>query len=127
MMNRASDVPSPWEPAEFFELVKADVGTGKPQALHGGAKVALTLEEWRAFWKKHGQENDRNSVTCEGMKVDFDAKSHELRITMPIEPATVGATGEGRKIPGPFAGLRKGENLFKVWEGLPILGKGELP
>lgn len=142
IINSASDKPSPWTPKEFFELVRGDVGMEGPVALHGGAKVALSLVEWRTFWSKHGQQNDRGSVTREGMKVSYDAKSQELKLMLSFDPSSVGSTNHekmdrdfegqlvpqnGRALTGPIQSLRKGANRFKVWNGLPLLAEGELP
>ena len=142
LINRASDVPSPWEKEEFFALVKSDVGGGAPQALDGGAKVALTLGEWRMFWKRHGQDNDLGSVVHEGMRVEFDEGSLVLTVEIQFEPGEVGSTDngklaqdyfgkplplDGKSKPGPFQSLKKGVNTFKVWDGLPLLERGALP
>ena len=35
LINSASDKPSPWDPAEFFEIVKKDISDGNPRPLHG--------------------------------------------------------------------------------------------
>ena len=141
-INRASDVPSPWKPEEFFEMMKKDVGKGQPAAIDGGGKVALTLSEWKAFWATHGQQNDRGSVMHQEMKVSYDAKTQELRIDLPFDPATVGSTPhkkvqsdflgkpvpqDGKAKPGPFQELQAGANTFNVWDGLPLLAEGELP
>ena len=41
LVNSASDKPSPWEPQEFLELVRRDVGSLEPEFLQSGGKVAL--------------------------------------------------------------------------------------
>ena len=142
IINSASDKPSPWKPEAFFALVRSDVGKEGPRALRGGAKVALTLNEWRKFWLTHGQKNDQNSITQKGMTVSYVAKSQELMLKLPFDPGTVGSTNHqgmdtdflgrpvpqnGRALPGPSQSLRKGVNKFKVWSGLPLLEEGELP
>lgn len=115
---------------------------GAPEALDGGAKAALTLDEWKAFWATHGQQNDGGSVMHPGMKVSYDAKSRELRIELPFDPATVRSTPhkkirtdflgkpvpeDGTARPGPFQSLAADANVFKAWDGLPLLAEGELP
>lgn len=140
-INLESDHPSPWEPEEFFELVAGEVGVEGPEALHGGAKVALTLPEWRAFWKNHGQDNDRHSSTKPGMVVSYSAETQELTIEVPFDPTELGSRvhpgvtrdyfgnilkGE-KALPGPFQELKKGKNVFRIWDGLPLLMEGELP
>ena len=142
LVNSASDKPSPWQPEEFFALVRKDVGSDGPEPIHGGAKVALSLDEWRKFWSTHGQQNDASSVTREGMKVDYDGQSLMLSVTLPFDPAAVGSISharldhdfqgnpvpqDGSALPGPLQSLREGSNTFKVWNGLALLSEGELP
>ena len=122
--------------------VRKDVGSGDPHALHGGAKVALTLDEWKAFWTTHKQQNDLHSVTRKGITVSYDQDTLELILNVPFELADIGSTNhekidndfggkqvvqDGTALPGPFQSPRKGENVFKVWDGLPLLEEGELP
>ena len=40
-------------------------------------KVALNLDEWRMFWERHGQRNDRHSVTRAGMAVTYHPDRRE--------------------------------------------------
>ena len=142
IINSASDRPSPWKPDQFFKLVKGEVGSDGPIALSGGGKVALTLDEWRRFWKKHGLENDAHSVTKKGIKVFYRQESLELKITMPFDPERIGSTNHSwmdmdfmgqavpqdqSAVPGPVQGMKEGVNTFKVWKGLPLLAEGELP
>ena len=142
IINSASDRPSPWSPGEFFQLVKGEVGGDGPLAIAGGGKVALTLEEWRRFWRRHGLDNDMHSVTREGIKVSYRQQSLELKIIMPFDPSKIGSTNhrwmdtdfmgqavrqDETAVPGPIQRLKQGVNIFKVWRGLPLLEKGELP
>ena len=142
IINSASDRPSPWKADQFFKLVRGEIGSDGPIALSGGGKVALTLNEWRLFWKKHGLDNDGHSVTRKGVKVSYDQASLELKITMPFEPATLGSTvhrlmdrdfmgtlipSDGTAVVGPLQELKKGDNHFILWRGLPLLAEGELP
>ncbi|MCH2060662.1 MAG: right-handed parallel beta-helix repeat-containing protein, partial [Verrucomicrobiales bacterium] len=142
IINSASDRPSPWKPDQFFKLVKGEVGSDGPLAISGGGKVALTLAEWRRFWKKHGLDNDVHSVTRKGIKVSYQQDSLELKISMPFDPSMLGSTThrlmdrdlmgvpvprDGSAVVGPVQLLKKGANSFKVWRGLPLLAEGELP
>ena len=142
LINSASDKPSPWKPEEFFALIQSEVGEDDLQPLHGGSKVALTLDEWRKFWAFHGLQNDGGSIVRKGMKVSYDPVSFELRVMLPFDPATVGSTGhpkiahdfagrpvpqDGNAVPGPFQSMSRGANRFKVWNGLPLLAEGMLP
>ena len=74
LINSASDKPSPWKPEEFFALIQSEVGEDDLQPLHGGSKVALTLDEWRKFWAFHGLQNDGGSIVRKGMKVSYDPR-----------------------------------------------------
>ncbi|MDA0813215.1 MAG: right-handed parallel beta-helix repeat-containing protein [Verrucomicrobia bacterium] len=142
VINRASDEPSPWEPAAFFEMVQRDLPSRAPAAVPGGGKVALTLSEWRAFWAKHGQQNDTKSITREGIVVSYDPSTLELQLTVPFDLGTMGSTPhprmdrdfdgktvpqDGTALPGPFQSLQSGSNTYKIWHGLPLLDEGELP
>ena len=142
IINSASDKPSPWEPKQFYEMVKKEVSKGNPRSLHGGSKVAMTLNEWQSFWDHHGLKNDRNSVTKKGMEVSYDQTKLEIKVTLTFDPTNIGSTEyekirtdfegtpipkDGNAMPGPFQSLRAGKNIFKVWDGLPLLEKGELP
>ena len=142
IINSASDKPSPWEPKQFYEMVKKEVSDGNPTSLHGGSKVAMTLNEWQSFWDHHGLKNDHNSVTKKGMEVSYDQTKLEIKVTLTFDPTNIGSTEyekirtdfegtpipkDGNAIPGPFQSLRAGKNIFKVWDGLPLLKKGELP
>lgn len=144
IINRYADRPSPWEPAEFMALMRSDLGSqAAGLTLTDDDKgVALTLPQWRAFWRAHGLDNDRHSVTKTGMSVLYDAVACEICITMPFDPGTVGATNHdwvdndffsqpipqnGTAMPGPIQALKLGFNTFRVWDGLPLLALGELP
>ncbi|MEM7313071.1 MAG: right-handed parallel beta-helix repeat-containing protein, partial [Planctomycetota bacterium] len=72
-INSYSDRPSPWSAKEFAELIQEEVGSEKATAA-SGARVAMDLDGWRKFWKHHGQENDTQSLTCEGMQVSYDPR-----------------------------------------------------
>ena len=123
-------------------MVKGEIGSDGPLAVSGGAKVALTLAEWRRFWKKHGLDNDAHSVARKGIKVSYQQETLQLKITIPLDPSMIGSTNhhgvdidfmghpvpqDRTAVPGPIQGLRKGANVFEVWRGLPLLAEGELP
>ncbi len=142
IINNASDKPSPWSPKEFYEMVRKEVDKGNPTPLHGGSKVGMTLNEWQTFWAHHGLKNDQNSVTKKGMVVSYDQTKLKLTIRLTFDPSDIGSIKyekikmdyegnlipkDGSAIPGPFQNLRKGNNIFNIWDGLPLLKKGELP
>ena len=142
IINSYSDRPSPWKPDEFFELVKNDVGTENPIALNGGSKVGLTISEWQKFWLKHGQKNDTESIMTKGITISYNESDQTLKINIPSNIKFNGSTNydkistdyaekpvpqNGTAIPGPFQSLTTGENIFKIWHGLPLISQGELP
>jgi hypothetical protein len=144
VINSACDTPSPWSPTEFLKLIHRDLGASSPgvQAMNGEAKALLTLEEWQSFWQKHGLANDQHSVLHAGMSVSYDPESHEVTMAIPFDPSRLGSTDHefmdndfwgdtvpqnGRALPGPFQNLEQGENVFCVWNGLPVIEAGELP
>ncbi len=142
LINAYSDRPTPWKGEDFFKMVKKEIGFGNPQSLNGGIKVALTMKEWRQFWQKHQLKNDANSVLKKGIKVSYDQRQLTLIVDLPFEPSGVGSQpykildfdyysqpipSNGSATPGPFQKLKKGRNVFRVWDGLPLLAEGELP
>jgi hypothetical protein len=144
IINRAADKPSPWEAEEFLALVCADLDQHAPGSVLTADKkgVALTLPQWRRFWKRHGLGNDLNSITQKGMSVSYNGLACEVTILIPFDPMSVDSTNHswidrdffcsripqnGRALPGPFQNLKQGVNTFRVWDGLPLLTVGELP
>ncbi|MDN5213618.1 right-handed parallel beta-helix repeat-containing protein [Fulvivirgaceae bacterium BMA12] len=141
--SATQDVP-PWTEEEFLALIKKETGSKDLTLARPGfsGRVPLTLEEWKTFWKFHDVELDANSLLKKGSSVQYSPDSHELVINIPYDPEEVGSKNHefvdvdyfnneiaqnGKALPGPFQGLKKGTNKFKIWEGLPILDKGELP
>jgi len=74
--------------------------------------------------------------------VHYDAENQRLTVEVNYEPlpgASRDAKGldadfMGNPLPsaeqrkaGPFQDLQAGENVFDVWDGLPLLAPGELP
>ena len=142
LINSYSDKPSPWKPDEFFKLVKDDIGIGKPTPINGGSKVAMTIKEWQRFWLKHGQQNDTKSILTKGMSVNYNESKNELVVNMPSGITFPGSTNyekiksdyqdqvvpqNGTAVPGPFQSLKAGKNVFKIWKGLPLISRGQLP
>ena len=125
--------------------MRKDVGLGNPLLLTKGQrvpKVALTLEEWRSFWKTHGESNDGGSTEADGMTARFDPETFLLTLSLPIDLASLGTTRhetitadyfgvpfpeDKQPIPGPIQRLTSGTNTLKVWHGLPPLARGALP
>lgn len=144
MINKASNNPSPWSAREFMELVKKDINVKEIEYAKGGldGRIPLTFEQWKAFWKAHALDNDNYSVLKEGSSVEYSRESHKLVVDIPYDPKEIGSKNhegidfdyfgneiaqDGKALPGPFQMVRKGKNRFKIWNGLPILEKGELP
>ena len=76
------------------------------------------------------------------MVVSYDQTKLNLKIRLTFDPAGIGSIEykkikkdfagnpipkDGNAIPGPFQTLRTGNNIFNIWDGLPLLDKGELP
>ena len=144
MINKASNKPSPWSDTEFMALVKKEIKAKKLKYAKGElqGRIPLTFEQWRTFWKAHDLENDIHSVLKEGSSVEYSRAIHELVLDIPYDPKAIGSQNhqridfdylgkniaqDGKALPGPFQILKKGKNKFKIWNGLPILEKGELP
>ncbi len=144
MINKASNKPSPWSDTEFMALVKKEIKAKKLNyakgELHG--RIPLTFEQWRTFWRAHDLANDTHSVLKEGSSAEYSSATHELELDIPYDPKAIGSKNhelidfdylgkdiaqDGKALPGPFQMLKKGKNKFKIWDGLPILEKGELP
>ena len=143
-INRSSDAPSPWTNQEFYDLIKNELGDHflNLEGFKDKNRVALTLDQWRYFWKLHKCSNDENSTLKEGSKVAYNPETHELKLFIAFKPKLCGTQnhkfvdmdfyGENipqnnMAIPGPFQSLHKGENVFLVWQGLKVLEEGELP
>lgn len=146
VVNPKSDKPTPWSAEEFKNLVLGDLKL-KPEQVEWESNepnARLTLEHWRQFWSKHGEENDQSSKLDPKSFADLDRSTQEIEISVNIEPGKIGSKvidgidadllgaelprdGSRAAIPGPFQNLVKGRNRVKVWKGLPILAEGQLP
>ncbi|MFG0290877.1 MAG: right-handed parallel beta-helix repeat-containing protein, partial [Rhodopirellula sp. JB044] len=149
LVNASADKPSPWTADEFFALVNKNLGetaTGidsiRPRKKEKTSKARLTFDQWKAFWATHDQRNDVNSILQTGIEVTYTPETQHLRIEMPFDPASVGATVRENithdffkeplstkhvRKPGPFQKIKRGVNEYKIWDGLPILNPGQLP
>ena len=102
----------------------------------------MTISDWRNFWSKHGQENDTNSIMTKGITVSYNETNQTLTINLPEGIQFRGSTNynkistdyEGNRVPqngkanpGPFQSLKPGKNAFKIWNGLPLVARGQLP
>ena len=105
-------------------------------------RAALTSLEWRLFWRRHESINGRNSAFDPQSQGRYEPDTHLLTIDLAAKPAfhstinhsTVqrdfyGSTRDtdGVRVRGPFQQLKRGRNRFDIWDGLPILIKGQLP
>lgn len=65
-----------------------------------------------------------------------------MTLVVPFDPRRVGSANhkwldrdflgaavpqDNRAMPGPFQNLKKGTNIVRVWDGLPLLENGQLP
>lgn len=143
-INSATQDQPPWTNEEFLALIKKETGSEDLELAKIGfsGRVPLTLEEWKSFWKTHDEVLDANSLLKKGSTVTYDPNSHELVLDIPYHPNEVGSKNHEfvdvdffnseisqneKALPGPFQSLKKGKNKFMIWDGLPILSKGELP
>ncbi|WP_442483259.1 right-handed parallel beta-helix repeat-containing protein [Aeoliella sp. SH292] len=126
VINSQSDVPRPLAHREFRARLQADLaGHQLPDAAEQVAgKVFLKHDEWRAFWQSHGEPNDFHSVCTAGNSVSYDEKSRTLTIQLSAIPPTGSDT---HLKPTLLSGLTRGSNRRVVWNGLPLVEKGELP
>ncbi len=143
-VNRKSDKPSPYTPERFETMVRGELGvtTTDAERFPEPGVAALTLEEWRAFWKHHECPGDKHSQLDPSSLVNYDPETHTLRVYLGVDPSKIGSTdvervtrdyfdapipSGGEAKPGPFQDLELGENEYVIWRGLPILEEGELP
>lgn len=142
-VNAASDDPSPWTNAQFFSLIKEELGS-KTSILKFDNQnfVPLTLSQWQKFWAFHQCKNDENSLLAEGIKVSYDPEKYELTVFVPFDPREAGSKNHAfvdvdfwgetipqnqQALPGPFQNLKKGINTLVVWDGMCVLTENTLP
>lgn len=143
-INKACDVPSPWDDSKFIAMIRSELGEvslGK-DIMDGHGTAMLTFEEWQAFWDYHELHNDVHSQLNHDSSVNYDPVTHNLTIKVTFDPNAIGTMNhkfadndffgeailqDDSAVPGPFQNIKKGVNIFKVWHGLPILRRGELP
>jgi hypothetical protein len=141
-VNNQTKRPNAWTQAQFKTLIESEIGqTVKiEKTLHsGGYRALMDFGAWKTFWAKHGFTNDKNSMMASGNTVSYDRASQTLKLHMTFDPGNAGSkaqktvTGDffGRRVPadgtaapGPFQNLKKGDNVFKIWNGIPIPEKG---
>ena len=105
----------------------------------GGYRALMDFDAWKTFWSKHGLTNDKNSRIVPGNTVSYDRSSQKLKLHIAFDPAKMGSKthkmakhdffgrripADGKAAPGPFQNLKKGDNVFKIWSGIPIPEKG---
>jgi hypothetical protein len=143
-VSRMTDNPSPWTTEEFVAMINEELGGASPgiDLLSGLRRAMLTFEEWQVFWNIHDLPNDVNSRLCENASVRFEPVGNVLTIDVPFDPESIGSQNhrfadvdfcdetipqDGQAVPGPFQNLKQGPNSFHVWDGMPVLPRGELP
>jgi len=141
-VNNRTKKPIAWTEAQFKTLIESEIGQAvkTEKTLHSnGYRALMDFGAWKTFWAKHGFSNDKNSRMAPGNTVSYDRASEKLRLHITFDPGKVGSkaqktvTGDffgrpvpvdGRALPGPFQNLKKGDNVFKIWNGIPIPEKG---
>lgn len=143
VINSASDKPSPWSEEEFSQLLRSDLDLGATQrVLNDGGKAALTFVEWKNFWQSHGVDNDRSSRLVPHGKVDYDAATHRLSISLGDSVDEVSSVfddlvktdlldnpipKDGLRTPGAIQLLDPDSTEFTIWSGLPTVEVNQLP
>ncbi len=127
-INDKSDQPSPWSAQRFRDLFHAQQPGGwLPEAAwREPRKALLNFEEWRSFWRRHGESNDLQSRCSAGNSVGYDPHTHTLTIELSGDPPA----HKGGNVPprsSTLSGLEAGVNQRTVWQGPPLVGRGELP
>jgi hypothetical protein len=120
------------------EYVYNDLGSAAPEHIDSlpiwkQNMVGVNFSEWKAFWAKHGFNNDRNSKVGGGTWVELDLNTMTLVLNLEADLSTIGSKTmsginkdffgnaipqDGTAIPGPFQNLKKGDNTFRLSEGL---------
>ena len=144
VINAYSDQPTPWDAAQFRELMLQNINKKEvPSAFVINEKeIGLTAEEWRLFWEKRQVLNDQNSKFIPGMQVRYDSGKHLLFLSEPSSSKKRNPPNTQGKHPlifnfmkadspsppaGPFQSSSEGIDGYKVWDGLPLCQKGQLP
>ena len=140
----SSDNPRPWTNEEFYEKIKKELQSlNKPLAPFSEERfVRLTFDQWKYFWKSHDCLNDQHSLLDDytvvtyypssqevSIRVEFDTKNTQTKNHRFIDNDFFGNAipQNGKAKPGPFQSLERGFNVFKVWNGLPIIAQDCLP
>jgi len=144
VINALSDKPVPYRPDSMIVKVLKDINNPAltmAQVARGPYDAQLTFDEWKTFWKAHGELYDQHSILSTVNLAAFNVWTAELKLVIGFDPASVktyylplikddfsgNKITEGSNIPGPFQKLKQGTNEIKVWSGLPIIREGELP
>ncbi len=128
VVSDKSDVPSPWSERAFRELVRSDLDGKRltETALGQTGKASLTFEEWKSFWRQHGESNDSHSRCAEGNAVTYNPATHELTIELSAAPPEH-AQEEVTVKPADVLKLEVGVNHRVIWKGLPLVNRDQLP
>jgi parallel beta-helix repeat protein len=128
VINSDSDSPAPWSSDEFRALVLNDLGSDRNLSvnLEQPGKAGLTFDAWKMFWRRHDESNDRHSRCAEGNSVTYEPSTHRLTIELKADPPRIPESGNAAT-GSILSSLERGQNKLTIWEGLPILGPGELP
>jgi len=115
----------------FYKVIE-DIGDKSLQVsdIKRGKDAQLTFNQWKRFWKKHSAFYDQNSILSATNLVYYDPANFELKLYIDFNPKSVltysfpgvdtdykGNKIQGKVVPGPFQNLKKGINIFKVWDG----------
>jgi len=116
----------------LFCKVIEDIGDKSLQVsdIKRGKDAQLTYSQWKRFWTKHSAFYDQNSLLSTANIVYYDPANFELKLYIDFDPKSVltftfpgidtdyqGNKIQSKIVPGPFQNLKKGINIFKIWDG----------
>lgn len=144
VVNNTSDLPVPWSSDEFCTLILKDLGLPHNSAslIRQPGKAAMTFDEWKQLWKRHGECNDVHSRCNLQNSVSYDPVEHELTLELSANPSEFDAKEATIVTFSAMSGaslnrvdthevlflkLRRGINRSTIWNGPPIIGPHELP
>lgn len=139
LINPSSGPAEVFKNDTLFYKVIEDIGDKGLQIseIKRGRDAQLTFSQWKRFWKKHSVFYDQNSLLNTGSIVSYNPENFELKLFIDFDPGSMETFShsaldydyQGNKImgtikPGPFQDIKKGINIFKVWDGREPLIEG---
>lgn len=112
--------------------------------VYGVSPGLYKFDDWKDIWSSYngGENAEANSQLTVDMSYQFDEDNFQLKInsvhdltsqkTAPHTKVNEDYFGESvandsSAIVGPFQGLKNGDNILSLWDGLRSIAEGELP